>query len=234
MFKYVCTFFFNADTFLWPSFRCLDMYFYFSMQQSNLFLSTKAVSDRSLKTLWRRLFKSSLKTLLTLPENNLKAGSLFEFSESRLSESSPKALWKPNQSSLSESKLIFVESSLKAEWLLLKALRKPFKSRVNCDNTNFCDKIAYVGDPFFCRRRWTFRRQPVGQLLPPWTRPKKSKTEDNLMHIRDISRHSSSSGKLGPILPSFSHAPCSVPLLAAADPLCSIEVQWKGEKPEPR
>jgi len=74
--------------------------------------------------------------------------------------------------------------------------------------------------------------QTEGQLEK--TRPKKSKTENTLMHIRDISRHSSSSGKLGPILPSFSHAPCSVPLLAAADPLCSIEVQWKGEKPEPR
>ena len=74
--------------------------------------------------------------------------------------------------------------------------------------------------------------QQEGQLGAP--SEKKPKTEDNLMHIRDISRHSSSSGKLGPILPSFSHAPCSVPLLAAADPDCSIEVQWNGDKPQPR
>lgn len=63
---------------------------------------------------------------------------------------------------------------------------------------------------------------------------KKCKTEADVMDIQDISRHSSCSGKLGPILPSFSHAPCSVPLLAAADPHCSIEVQWKGDKPQPR
>jgi len=74
--------------------------------------------------------------------------------------------------------------------------------------------------------------QQEEQLFVP--NEKKPKTEDNLMHIRDISRHSSSSGKLGPILPSFSHAPCSVPLLAAADPDCSIEVQWNGDKPQPR
>ena len=74
--------------------------------------------------------------------------------------------------------------------------------------------------------------QQEEQLFVP--NEKKPKREDNLMHIRDISRHSSSSGKLGPILPSFSHAPCSVPLLAAANPDCSIEVQWNGDKPQPR
>jgi len=63
---------------------------------------------------------------------------------------------------------------------------------------------------------------------------KECKTEADVMNIQDILRHSSSSGKLGPILPSFSHAPCSVPLLAAADPHCSIEVQWKGDNPQPR
>lgn len=63
---------------------------------------------------------------------------------------------------------------------------------------------------------------------------KKCKVETDVMHIQDILRHSSSSGKLGPILPSFSHAPCTVPLLAAADPQCSIEVEWKGDKPQPR
>ena len=68
--------------------------------------------------------------------------------------------------------------------------------------------------------------QQEEQLFVP--NEKKPKREDNLMRIRDISRHSSSSGKLGPILPSFSHAPCSVPLLAAANPDCSIEVQWNA------
>ena len=38
----------------------------------------------------------------------------------------------------------FVESSLKAGWLSLKAQRKPFKKHVNRDITNFCDKIAYM------------------------------------------------------------------------------------------
>ena len=63
---------------------------------------------------------------------------------------------------------------------------------------------------------------------------KKCKVETDVLNIQDILRHSSSSGKLGPILPSFSHAPCAVPLLAAADPQCSIEVQWKGDNPQPR
>ena len=64
--------------------------------------------------------------------------------------------------------------------------------------------------------------------------PSLKKCNADVMDVQDILRHSSSSGKLGPILPSFSHAPCSVPLLAAADPHCSIEVQWKGDKPQPR
>lgn len=61
-------------------------------------------------------------------------------------------------------------------------------------------------------------------------RPKKAK--DNLLRIEDISRHSSSSGKLGPILPTFSHAPHSVNLLLApADPQhCSIDAEWKGDQ----
>ena len=44
--------------------------------------------------------------------------------------------------------MIFIESSTKAGWLSFKVLQKPFKKRVNRDNTKFRDKIAYVGGPF--------------------------------------------------------------------------------------
>ena len=52
-------------------------------------------------------------------------------------------LWK-----LYESEIAFVESSKNARWLWLKAMWKPFKKRVNRNNTKFRDKIAYVGAPF--------------------------------------------------------------------------------------
>ena len=45
---------------------------------------------------------------------------------------------------------------MKAGWLSLKALWKPFKKRVNRNNTKFCDKIAYVWGPSFRRRPWPF------------------------------------------------------------------------------
>ena len=57
---------------------------------------------------------------------------------------------------LYESKMAFVQSSTKARWLSFKALWKSFKKRVNCDNTEFHDKIAYVGGPSFRRRPWPF------------------------------------------------------------------------------
>ena len=50
---------------------------------------------------------------------------------------------------LYERRIAFVESSRKAGWLSLKALWKPFKKRVNRDNTKFRDNIAYVGGPSF-------------------------------------------------------------------------------------
>ena len=57
--------------------------------------------------------------------------------------------WKPYK-----SRLTLVLSFPRAGWLLLKALWKHFKKRANCDNTNLCDKIAYVGGPSFRRRPW--------------------------------------------------------------------------------
>ena len=59
---------------------------------------------------------------------------------------------------LYESRMAFVECSTKAGWLSFRALRKPFKKRVNRDNTEFRDKIAYVGGPSCRRRPW-----PVGE-----------------------------------------------------------------------
>ena len=57
-----------------------------------------------------------------------------------------------------ESRMAVVECSTKAGWLSFRALRKPFKKRVNRDNTEFRDKIAYVGGPSCRRRPW-----PVGE-----------------------------------------------------------------------
>ena len=69
-----------------------------------------------------------------------------------------KAQWKQDGFcwKLYKSRMTFVESSTKAGWLSFKALWKPFKKRVNCDNTKFHDKIAYVGGPSFRRRPWPF------------------------------------------------------------------------------
>ena len=53
-----------------------------------------------------------------------------------------------------ESRMAVVECSTKAGWLSFRALRKPFKKRVNRDNTEFRDKIAYVGGPSCRRRPW--------------------------------------------------------------------------------
>ena len=86
-----------------------------------------------------------------------------------------KALRKQDQDvfrwELYENRMAFVESSTNAEWPSLKALRKQdqddFRSKLcesrskNRENTKFCDKIAYVGGPFFRRRPWPFH-------LPPW------------------------------------------------------------------
>ena len=59
---------------------------------------------------------------------------------------------------LYKSRSIFVEMSMKAGWLLFRALLKPFKKRVIPDNTKFREKIAYVGGPPF---RW--RPSPFGE-----------------------------------------------------------------------
>ena len=67
-----------------------------------------------------------------------------------------KALWKQ------ALWMTFVERSPKVRWISSKALGKPFKRRVNCDNTLFRDTIAWIGGPSFRRRLW-----PVGQLLAP-------------------------------------------------------------------
>ena len=42
--------------------------------------------------------------------------------------------------------MTFVEIATKAGWFSLKALQKPFKKRLNHDNTKFCDKIANVSN----------------------------------------------------------------------------------------
>ena len=57
---------------------------------------------------------------------------------------------------LYKSKIAFVEGSTKVGWLSLKAMWKPFKKRVNRDNTKFRDEIVYVGGPSFRRRPWLF------------------------------------------------------------------------------
>ena len=92
----------------------------------------------------------------------------------------------------------------------------------------------------------TYKRKDKSKLddsqnnaLPEEALSKKCKTEsshssDSMLHIQDISSHSKSSGKLGPILTSFSHAPCSVPLVAASQPDCSIGVNWVGNWPQAR
>ena len=92
----------------------------------------------------------------------------------------------------------------------------------------------------------TYKRKEKGKLddsqnnaLPEEALSKKCKTEsiqpsDSMLHIQDISSHSKFSGKLGPILTSFSHAPCSVPLVAASNPDCSIGVNWVGNWPQAR
>ena len=53
-----------------------------------------------------------------------------------------------------ESRMTCAECSMKAGWLSFRALQKPFKKHVNRDNTEFRDKIAYVGGPSCRRRPW--------------------------------------------------------------------------------
>ena len=157
------------------------MYFYFSMQESNLFLSLKAgspisnLSKSSPKALrmqddfcWK-LYESRVNSVES-PTKTLQKQDDFcwKLYESRITfvGSSTKTGWislgalrklsKISESIFSESRIIFVESSTKIRWLSLKALQKPFKKSVNCNNTKFCDKIAYVGDPSFPRRPWPF------------------------------------------------------------------------------
>ena len=42
----------------------------------------------------------------------------------------------------------FVESFPKTGWHFIESSTKAFQKHVNCDNTKFRDKIAYVGGPF--------------------------------------------------------------------------------------
>ena len=91
---------------------------------------------------------SSLSSL-SIVESSMKAGWL-----------SLKALRKQDQDDfrweLYESRMTFIEGSTKAGWFSFNALWKPFKKRVNHDNTKFCDKIAYAGGLSFRRRPWSF------------------------------------------------------------------------------
>ena len=59
----------------------------------------------------------------------------------------------------------FVLISAKAGWLSFKALRKPFKKRVNRDNTKFCDKT--VGGPSFRRRPCPFGERRSRNICHP-------------------------------------------------------------------
>ena len=54
----------------------------------------------------------------------------------QLSERSPKTLRKQHSKSSPKDLRKLSENSPKAGWLSLKALQKPFKKRVNCNNTN--------------------------------------------------------------------------------------------------
>ena len=94
------------------------------------------------------------------------------------SESSTKAGWLSLKAlrkqdgfswNLYENKMAFVESSTKAT---LKTLWKPFKKCVNCDNTRFRDKIAYVGGPSFRRRPWPFGERRSRNMCHPAMRSK--------------------------------------------------------------
>ena len=104
-------------------FWCLDMYF-------GYVLVVRKLSKSSTKALWK-LSESSPKALWKLYESRLYESSLKALRKQalrKLSESSPKALWKLSGNStkalqkLSESRLS--KSSPKAGWLLLEALQK--------------------------------------------------------------------------------------------------------------
>ena len=109
-------------------FWCLDMYFGYVLVVRKL--SKSGLSKSSTKALWK-LSESSPKALWKLYESRLYESSLKALRKQalrKLSESSPKALWKLSGNStkalrkLSESRLS--KSSPKAGWLLLEALQK--------------------------------------------------------------------------------------------------------------
>ena len=85
---------------------------------------------------------------------------------------------------LYKSRMTLVESSVKAGsgWLLLKALTRPFKKHVNCDNSKFRDKIAYVGGPSW-PWPWPFGQHCYPQLLPPCGKQGKSLINFTLIWI---------------------------------------------------
>ena len=81
---------------------------------------------------------------------------------------------------LSESRLTFVERSPQVDcWkqadfgeklsktmvAFVESLRKPFKYCVNCDNSQFRNKMVHLGGPFFRRRPWPFGKCQV--CVPP-------------------------------------------------------------------
>lgn len=63
-------------------------------------------------------------------------------------------------------------------------------------------------------------------------RSDESATPGHMMRITDISNHQASQGTVGPLLASFSHAPCSSALVAAARPSCSVTTEWQEDWPK--
>ena len=138
-------------------FRCLDIY---------LFFTKLLFYENSLKAL-RKLSKSKLS------ESSLKAPrkqTLWKLSESSTKAGSPKSLPKLSEISLKalRKQADFCQKPLKNKLALPKQddfCRKLYKSLSKSDNTNFYDKIVYVGGPSFRRRPWPFweRRSHVPQ-----------------------------------------------------------------------
>ena len=132
-----------------------------------LYESRMALVESSTKARW-----------LSLKALRKQDGFRWKLYESRMAfvESSTKARWLLLKAlrkqdgfcwKLFESKMAFVVSSMKAGWLSLKTLWKPFKKRVNRDNTRFRDKIAYVGGPSFRRRPWPFGERRSRNICHP-------------------------------------------------------------------
>ena len=118
-------------------FRCLDMYFYFSMQKcsestlkalrklSENRLSKSSPKAGSTKALWK-LYKSSLKALRKLSESSTEAGST-------------KALRKLSENSLEALQKLY-ESSTKALPKLHESSTKALRKRALQKQTDFCWK----------------------------------------------------------------------------------------------